>query len=74
VVGRDAGPCPLPSRFFASVRRQGRVAEILVKAKALGPVSAAALAFLSGGESALVASIIRDVRRMAEFRAGGSDA
>jgi hypothetical protein len=50
------------------------VAEILVKAKALGPISAAALAFLSGGESALVASIIRDVRRMAEFRAGGSDA
>jgi hypothetical protein len=47
------------------------VAEILAKAKALGPVTAAALASLSEGESALVASILRDVRRMAEFAAGG---
>jgi hypothetical protein len=42
------------------------VAEILIKAKALGPVPAAAtLASLSEGEAALVASILRDVRRMA---------
>jgi hypothetical protein len=50
------------------------VAEILAKAKALGPVPSTALASLSEGESALVASIIRDVRRMAEFSAGRSDA
>jgi hypothetical protein len=49
------------------------VAEILAKAKALGPVQAATLASLSEGESALAASIIRDVRRMAEFSAGASD-
>jgi hypothetical protein len=49
------------------------VAEILAKAKALGPVAAATLASLSEGESALVASIIRDVRRMAEFSAGAPD-
>jgi hypothetical protein len=49
------------------------VAEILAKAKALGPVPAATLASLSEGESALVASIIRDVRRMAEFSAGAYD-
>jgi hypothetical protein len=46
------------------------MAEILAKAKALGPVTAAALASLSEGESALVASIIRDVQRMAHFPAG----
>ena len=46
---------------------------ILAKAKALGPVQAATLASLSEGESALAASIIRDVRRMAEFSAGASD-
>jgi hypothetical protein len=40
--------------------------EMLAKAKALGPVSAAALASLSEGESALVASIIRDACRMAK--------
>lgn len=50
------------------------VAEILAKAKGLGPVAAATLASLSEGESALVASIIRDVRRMAEAPAGGSSA
>ena len=49
------------------------VAEILAKAKALGPIPAAALALLSEGESALVASIIRDVRRMAEFSTDTSD-
>jgi hypothetical protein len=49
------------------------VAQILAKAKALGPVPAAALASLSEGESALVASIIRDVRRMADSPAGRSD-
>ena len=55
---------------LASVPAQ-TMAEILAKAKALGPVTAAALASLSEGESALVASIIRDVRRIAEFSAGG---
>ena len=43
--------------------------QILAKAKALGPVPATALASLSPGESALVASIIRDVHRMAALRA-----
>ena len=49
------------------------LAEILAKAKALGPVPTATLTSLSKGESALVASIIRDVRRMAEFSPGASD-
>ena len=43
------------------------LAEIPAKARALGPVPAAALTSLSQGESVLVASIIRDVLRMAEF-------
>jgi hypothetical protein len=43
--------------------------QILAKAKALGPVPATALASLSPGESALVASVLRDVRRMAAFQA-----
>ena len=47
------------------------VAEILTKAKALSPVTAAALASLSEGESALVASIIRDVRRIADASVEG---
>jgi hypothetical protein len=46
--------------------------EILAKAKSLGPVPTTALASLSQGESALVASIIRDVRRMA-LRADAED-
>jgi hypothetical protein len=51
------------------------VAEILVKAKALGPVPAAAtLASLSEGEAALVASILRDIRRMAALRTADDDA
>jgi hypothetical protein len=50
------------------------VAEILAKAKALGPVSAAALASLNEGGSGLVASSIRDVRRMADVPVEGSDA
>jgi hypothetical protein len=50
------------------------VAEILAKAKALGPVPTATLTSLSKGESALVASIIRDVRRMAALRADDDDA
>ncbi len=41
------------------------LAELLAKAKALGPVPTTALASLSQGELALVTSIIRDVRRMA---------
>jgi hypothetical protein len=45
------------------------VAEILAQAKAPGPFSAATLMSLSEGESALAASIIRDVRRMSEFPA-----
>ena len=48
------------------------LAEILAKAKSLGPVPTTALASLSQGESALVASIIRDVRRMA-LRADAED-
>jgi hypothetical protein len=47
--------------------------EILAKAKALGPVPATGLASLSQGESALVASIIRDVRRMGALRADADD-
>jgi hypothetical protein len=50
------------------------VPEILAKAKAMGPVPAAALASLSEGESALVASIIRDVYRMAESPIGAPKA
>jgi hypothetical protein len=50
------------------------VAEILAKAKALGPIPTATLALLSKGESALVASIIRDVRRMEALRADADDA
>ena len=50
------------------------MAEILAKAKALGPVPAAALASLSEGELALVASIVRDVWRMAERPVGTRDA
>jgi hypothetical protein len=45
------------------------LAEIMAKAKALGPVPSATLPYLSKGEWALVASIIHDVHRMAEFRA-----
>lgn len=62
------------ARFALAAVPALTVAEILAKAKALGPVTAAALASLSEGESALVASIIRDVRRMADTPAGGSDA
>jgi hypothetical protein len=50
------------------------MAEILAKARAISPVPAAALAFLSEGESALVASIIRDVCRMAQSSVGLPDA
>jgi hypothetical protein len=50
------------------------VAEILVKAKALGAVPAAAmLASLSESEAALVSSIIRDIRRMAAHQAEPDD-
>jgi hypothetical protein len=49
-------------------------AKILAKAKAPGPVYAAALASLNEGGSGLVASSIRDVRRMADVPVDGSDA
>jgi hypothetical protein len=49
------------------------VAEILAKAKALDLVHAATLTSLSKGESALVASILRDVRRIANTTVGDSE-
>jgi hypothetical protein len=49
------------------------VAELMAKAKAVGPVPAITLGSLSEGELVLVASIIRDVRRMAEFRADADE-
>ena len=40
--------------------------EVAAKSKALGPMPASGLAYCSEGEAALAASILRDMRRLAE--------
>jgi hypothetical protein len=70
----DAGAAAEDARSALASIPALTMAEILAKAKALGPVPTATLTSLSKGESALVASIIRDVRRMAAHRADSDGA